>query len=315
MDGKESYPLVVLPPQHGSLVPVSSGLVVDLHSPNDSDPDFRAFAAFLWGRFCKLATLFFLTLALLRRLRLQIIELRQQANFWRAQHQRAVQREADLKQRVHQLRGEIRELKRRLYGRRSETSSSSKPPANPNAPDPANHRTPRKRGQQRGSNGHCRRNHDHLDTTHEDRVLPNDQQTCPCCGAPFEEIPGTTDRNVLEIDVRAHRRRYHRQRYLRTCTCSGQPGGITAPPPDQRIAKHLIYISLWVMILQHKFEFFQPLYRIIAELRSHDLQLPAGTITGGLQKIEPLFQPLYKLLADYNRAVKHWHCDETRWRV
>ncbi len=315
MDGKESYPLVVLPPQHGSLVPVSSALVVDLHSANDSEPDFRAFAAFLWRRFCKLATLFFLTLALLRRLRLQIIELRQQANFWRAQHQRAVQREVDLKQRVHQLRGEIRELKRRLYGRRSETSSSTKPPANPNATDPANNRTPRKRGQQRGSNGHGRRNHDHLDTTHEDRVLPNDQQICPCCGAPFEEIPGTTDGNVLEIDVRAHRRRYHRHRYRRTCTCSGQPVVITAPPPDKLIAKSIIGISVWVMILQHKFEFFQPLYRIIAELRSHDLQLPAGTITGGLQKIEPLFQPLYKLLADYNRAAKHWHCDETRWRV
>jgi transposase len=90
---------------------------------------------------------------------------------------------------------------------------------------------------------------------------------------------------------------------------------VTAPPPDKLIAKSIIGISLWAMILQHKFEFFQPLHRIIAELRSHDLQLPAGTITGGLQKIEPLFQPLYKLLADRYRAAEHWHCDETRWRV
>src|SRR5712691_805731 len=315
MDGNESYPLVALPSEHGSLVSVASALVVDLDSPYDSEPDLRAVLAFLWGRFCKLAILFFITLTLLRRLRLQVIELRQQANFWRAQHQRAVQREADLKEQVLLLQEEIRELKRRLFGRKSETSSSTKPPANPNSTNPANNSTPRKRGQQPGSNGHGRRNHDHLSTTHEDCVLPNDQQTCPCCGEPLEEIPGTADGDILEIDVRAHRRRYHRRRYRRTCTCPKQPAVITAPPPDKLIPKSNIGISLWVMILQHKFEFFQPLHRVIAELRSHDLQLPAGTITGGLQKLVPLFQPLYELLVEHNRAAEHWHCDETRWRV
>jgi transposase len=90
---------------------------------------------------------------------------------------------------------------------------------------------------------------------------------------------------------------------------------VTAPPPDKLIPKSSIGISLWVLILQRKFEFFQPLYRIVAELRSHDLQLPVGTITGGLQKLGPLFQPLYVLLALYNRNEEHWHCDETRWLV
>jgi transposase len=259
--------------------------------------------------------LFFIALALLHRLRLQVIELRQQANFWRAQHQRAVQREAALKEKVLHLQGEIREWKRRLFGRKTETSSSTKPPVNPNSIDPANNGKPRKRGQQRGSKGHGRRNHDHLPTTPEDCVLPSDEQTCPCCGEPFEEIPGTADGDILEIDVRAHRRRYQRRRYRRTCTCPQQPAVITAAPPDKLIPKSTIGISLWVMILQHKFEFFQPLYRVIAELRSRDLQLPAGTITGGLQKLEPLFQPLYLLLVERNRAAEHWHCDETRWRV
>jgi transposase len=88
---------------------------------------------------------------------------------------------------------------------------------------------------------------------------------------------------------------------------------VTAPPPDKLIPKSSIGISLWVLILQRKFEFFQPLYRVIAELRSHDLHLPAGTITGGLQKLVPLFQPLYELLVEHNRNEGHWHCDETRW--
>lgn len=90
---------------------------------------------------------------------------------------------------------------------------------------------------------------------------------------------------------------------------------VTAPPPDKLIPKSRIGISLWVLILQRKFEFFQPLYRLVAELRSHDLHLPAGTITGGLKKLVPLFQPLYNLLAEHNRNEEHWHCDETRWLV
>jgi transposase len=315
MDGNVSYPLVIFPPEHGAIVPVSSAVVVESDARHDSEPDLRAILALLWQCFCKLAILFFLALVLLRRLRLQLSELRLQANYWRAQHQRAVQREADLKEQLQHLQGEIRELKRRLFGRKSESSSSTKPSHKPTSTDPANNGTPRKRGQQPGSNGHGRRRHDHLPTTHEDCALPNDQQTCPCCGQPFEEIPGTADGDILEIDVQAHRRRYHRRRYRRTCTCPQQAAVVSAPPPDKLIAKSNLGISLWVMILQHKFEFFQPLHRIIAELSSHDLHLAAGTITGGLQKLVPLFQPLYELLVEHNRNAEHWHCDETRWRV
>ncbi len=90
---------------------------------------------------------------------------------------------------------------------------------------------------------------------------------------------------------------------------------VTAPPPDKLFPKSTLGISIWVLILQRKFEFFIPLYRILAELRSHELQLPAGTVTGGLQKLEPLFQPLYELLVEHNREEGHWHCDETRWLV
>ena len=90
---------------------------------------------------------------------------------------------------------------------------------------------------------------------------------------------------------------------------------VTAPPPDKLIPKSNLGISVWVLILQRKFQFFQPLHRVIAELRGHDLNLASGTITGGLQKLVPLFQPLYELLLEHNRTEQHWHCDETRWLV
>jgi transposase len=90
---------------------------------------------------------------------------------------------------------------------------------------------------------------------------------------------------------------------------------VTAPPPDKLIPKSRIGISIWVLILQRKFAFFQPLYRVVAELRSHDLHLPGGTIIGGMQKLVPVFEPLYQLLVEHNRAEGHWHGDETRWLV
>ena len=209
MDAKISYPLVYLPPERQSLCPVPSALVADLDSSYDWEADLLAL---LWQCFCKLALLFCLALVALHRLRLQLIELRLQANYYRSQHQRAVQREADLAEEVQRLQGEIRELKRRLYGRKSETSAATKPrsPANDN-----NNGKTRSRGQHQGGKGHGRCHHDHLPTTPENCVLPKDQQCCSACGEPFAEIPGTADGDILEIEVRAHRRRYHRQRYRR----------------------------------------------------------------------------------------------------
>lgn len=309
MDGNGSYPLVPLPQtsEQRSLVPVSFPLVVDADSFDDAEPDPLAL---LWQWFCKLFWLFLLALVVMRRWRIQLVELRQQAGYWRTLHQRAVRREGKLAEEIQRLQGELRELKRRVYGRRSETSASTRPQNH--APDD---HVKRSRGQQHGGQGHGRRNHDHLPTTHETCDRADDQKCCPHCHLPFEEIPGTADGDILEIEVRGYRRRYHRKRYRRCCPCPGTPTLITAPPPDKLIPKSNIGVSLWAMILQHKFAFFQPLYRILAELRGSGLHLSAGTITGGLEKLLPLFQPLYELLVDHNRQEKHWHCDETRWLV
>jgi transposase len=207
MDGDACYPLVPIPPQQGEMVTVVAELC-------DQAPHRPDLLAWLWRQFCKLAVLFFLAVIVIRRLRLQVVELRWQANYWRAQHQRAVQREAALAEQVQHLQGELRELKRRYFGRKSETSATTNPQRHPHHANNQGQR--RRRGQQRGSKGHGRRNHDHLPTTHEDCALPDSQKCCADCGEPFEEIPGTADGDILEVEVRAYRRRYHRHRYRRS---------------------------------------------------------------------------------------------------
>jgi transposase len=312
MDGNGFYPLVPVaqPAEPGALVPLALPLVVDADGGDEAATDALAL---LWQRFCQLFGLLLRALAVLRRLQRQLVEVRQQSGYWQAQHRRAVLREAKQTEEIQRLQGELRELKRRVFGRRAETASTTQPPNH--APTAPAGQAQRSRGQQRGGKGHGRRHHEHLPTSQEACDLADEQQCCPACHLPLEEIPGTADGDILEIDIRAHRRRYHRKRYRRRCQCPGTPVLLTAPPPDKLLPKSNLGISLWVMILQHKFAFFQPLYRILAELRGCGLDLSAGTITGGLQKLVPLFQPLYELLVEHNRRETHWHCDETRWLV
>ena len=118
------------PPQQGTLIPLPTGIIVDADEPDEAMPDL---AVFLWRRFCQLAVLWWLTLAAVRRLQLQVIDWKMRANFWQAQHRRAVQREAELTAANQLLQAHIRELERRLYGRKAETSAATKPPANSNA--------------------------------------------------------------------------------------------------------------------------------------------------------------------------------------
>lgn len=293
MDGISSYSL-------DSLRGQVSTVVVD-----ECEDSFRLppWAVLLW----MLVGFTWMLLELVRQLQQTIVDLRCQANYWRTQHERAKKREAKKATQIDLLEGQIRELKRQRFGRKSETKSAAQAVAD-RVPGP-----PRPRGQQRGSKGHGRRRHDHLPAQHEDCTLPD--PCCPDCGQTYQEIPGTADGEILEIEVRAHRRCYHRRRYRRHCKCTKQPAVIAAPPPDKLLRKGTIGISVWVLLLLRKFAFFQPLHRILAELRGHGLHLSAGTITDGLQKLVPLFEPLYQLLVEHNRGASHWHGDETRWFV
>jgi hypothetical protein len=53
------------------------------------------------------------------------IALKWQANYWRAQHEQSLKREAALKAQVQALEAQIRDLTQRLYGKKSEKSAGS----------------------------------------------------------------------------------------------------------------------------------------------------------------------------------------------
>jgi transposase len=244
--------------------------------------------------------------------------LRQQAGYWQAQHQRALARLRQLQDQVDHLEALLRQREQQLFGRKSEASSSATPlPTLPSQASPTSESSGpakrRPRGQQPNSKGHQRRDYSHLPATDEVLDLPEDQRKCSSCGLSFAPFPGTEDTTVLEIEVRAYRRRSHRPRYRPTCKCGCHPGIVTAPPPPRLIPRSILGVSIWTTVLLDKFEFYRPTHRLLADLRTHGLDLSQGTLTDGLQRLKPLFDPLYQKLLDRQQQQQHWHGDETRW--
>jgi transposase len=231
-----------------------------------------------------------------------------QAAYWQAMHQRAVQREKLLHEQNEQLQARIRSLEQQLFGRKADSPASADGPA-------LVRRSPRPRGQQRGRPGPKRRDYSHLPAVEQVLELPPEQRRCSGCGLPFAAFPGTDDTTVLEIEVRAHRRIYRRRRYRPTCSCGTHPGLVTAPPPAKVIPKSILGVSVWVTVLLDKFLFYRSTYRLLEDLSTQGLDVSQGTLTDGLQRLLPLFEPLYDHLVEHSQRQTLWHADETRWLV
>lgn len=90
---------------------------------------------------------------------------------------------------------------------------------------------------------------------------------------------------------------------------------MTAPAPGKLIAKSRYGVSVWVEILLDKFVSQRPTERLLEQWQLRGLDLAAGTVTGGLQRLEPLLAPLYEALIARQRQADYWQGDETRWRV
>jgi transposase len=236
-----------------------------------------------------------------------------EAAYWRAMHRRAVERESQLKHRLAELEAKLRLREQQLFRRKTEAWSSPRPPPTGAPTMPAAARRPR--GQQAARPGHGRRDYRHLPATVEEATLSGDAACYPRCPQPFQGLSGTEDSTVLEIAVRAHGRIVRRQRYRPTCRCGLVPQVVTAPPPPRLIPKSLLGVSIWVTVLLDKYLFYRPTYRLLADLDSHGLGLSLGTLTDGLQRLVPLFEPLYEAFVQRSRQQPLWHADGTRWLV
>ena len=218
----------------------------------------------------------------------------------------AGQREAALRAQLELSQAKVRELQKRVFGRKSESRGGTQVQTQAAAA-----RAPR--GHQRGAPGHGRTTQPHLPERGE--VVGIDAPQCPRCGLALREFPGTEDSQVLEIEVQAYRRVIRRQRYRPVCDCGCVPGIVSAPPPPRLIERGKFGVSVWTTVLLDKFLYGRPSHRLLHDLADHGLDMSAGTLAGGLQALAPLFEPLNQAWIDKLRGETHWHADETRWAV
>jgi transposase len=123
---------------------------------------------------------------------------------------------------------------------------------------------------------------------------------------------------VLEtIQVKAYCRFIRRKVYKRGCVCKENraPILLSAPTTERLLPKSNIGISIWALLLVNKYAYQQPLNRSLEQLRAHGLSLAMGTVVDGIQKLLPYFIPVYDAIVARSLAAKHWHADETGWKV
>lgn len=257
------------------------------------------------------------------------IELLMDARYWRTQFERRVarqarheqqyrrlfdrleaqfvQREAQLVAELELANAKVRDLQRRVFGRKSERSKG----ASERRGQVMQGR--KSRGQRSGATGHGRTRLPRLPERVE--VVGLDDARCAQCGQALQDFPGTEDCEVIEIEVQAYRRVIRRRRYRPLCNCGCMPGIVTAPSPPRLIERGKFGVSVWVSVLLDKYLYGRPSHRLLQDLADHGLSMSPGTLTGGLQAIAPLFEPLEQALVTKLRSQAHWHADETRWAV
>jgi len=245
----------------------------------------------------------------------ELVEYKTKAHYWETQFHKFKSREDELKSELEELKAKLRKREQQLFGTKSEKCTARQDYIN----NSSTQNQPKKnRGQQPGSKGHGRRSYSHLPAVEEIVCLTKNDSYCSCCGLPYEELLATEDSEVIEIiNVKPYRRMIRRKKYKRQCSCekNTDPQILSAPPSERLYPKSRIGISIWAYFLLSKYKYQHPIYRTLDQLKGHGLSLSMGTIIDGVKKLLPLFIPVYDAIVKRSVAAKHWHADETGWKV
>jgi len=263
------------------------------------------------------------------QLRKELFQARYDANYYKSLHERTIiarervqynhdeeirKLKRDHREEVEQLKNKIKHLEakvklreRQLFGKKAEKGAGNS--------ESAKEKSKHKRGQQCGEKSPVKRDYSHLPVISELQDVAESDRICPCCNALYADMDATEDSDIVEIEVEAHVRRLKRKKYRRTCNCKSQPVILTAPQAPKILTKSRLGNSVWIYFLMQKFWHGQPLHRAIQELSSHGLAIPVGTVIGGFMRLLPLFRCIYQKILEKSLLDKHWHADETGWKV
>jgi transposase len=240
-------------------------------------------------------------------LKTELIDYKQKANYWESQFYILKKKQDELQKELEEIKAHLRKREHQLFGGKSERSAKNQKQAQEST---------KSRGHQKGACGHGRRDYKDLPIAEETVEIADADKYCPCCGLPYELLNTTEDSEILEvINVSAYKRVIKRNKYKRCCQCKNLPRLITAPLPKKLLPKSKIGVSIWSLLLIQKYEYQCPVYRELKQLEATGISLAMGTVIDGFKKLVPLLSPIYDGIVEHNIISKHWHADETGWKV
>jgi len=238
----------------------------------------------------------------------EYLEIKWEVGYWQSLHQRSILREIKLNQIIKEKEGQIRDLKNRVFGKKSEKKSASKDTGKSKSD-----KLKRPRGQQPGSKGHGRTKRPDL-PEQEEKADFLKVPICSNCSKPY--VPDESKQaEIIEVEVKAYTRKIIRQCMKKDCSCKDVPTTITAPMPPKVIAKSPYGISIIEAVLLTKFHYSQPTNRLLNQYKELGLPISPGTIAGTLKNLKELFQPIYDALYNHQMTENRFHNDESSWKV
>ena len=222
------------------------------------------------------------------------------------------------------LRAQLRDARRDQFGRRSEVRPAAEPAAAEPAPeeeqpvaepveDPAPTPPRRKRGRQPGAPTPPRVDRGQVPRVREVWTPAPEDCCCPECGKAYAPNGGETSYQ-FEIEAEVLAREIFRQRMQPQCRCPGARGTI-APPTPRLFARTQLGVSVWAWLTVQVYEQARPQAAAARDLAAWGLRVPVGTLAGGLQRLQRLFEPVVAAITARQAEAEVAQADETSWPV
>ena len=245
----------------------------------------------------------------------------------------------DSQAREAKLAAQLSELRRTLFGHKSEAAppgehdpSPEDPPGedalggNPPEDGPeaggqqeqepgqqADGEERKKRGRQPGAPTPPREKRPDVPQVSERLDVPEQDRCCPACGTAY--VPNGSKLSWLyEIDWQAVARKLRRQRYKPACDCPEAHPVIAKPAA--RLGSSQLGGSVWAWLLTQVFALYRPqaaVARDVALLAG--MRVPYSTLSEGLRRHSHLFAPLDAAIAQRQQQAAVAQADETSWPV
>lgn len=224
---------------------------------------------------------------------------------------------AELQARVMELEQQVAYLTRMLFGRRSEKLSddasqgrlfgealapaAAPPPGGDDEPDPpARRRRKRRKGRRPLPESLPRE-------THEIHP-PQDERTCPDCGAAKAIFGQDVTEELEVVPARFFVNRYVRHKYA----CRACQGHVSVGPlPPRPLDKGVPGPGFLAHLITSKYADALPLYRQQQIYRRYGLELPRSTLCGWVAYVATTLSPIVEAMKPCVRNSRKIHTDDT----